>query len=220
MTFKLTELPYDRGALEPHISARTLDYHHGKHHQAYVDNLNRNTAGSRYEEMTLEDVIQTSFRKKDRPVYNNASQAWNHTFLWDSMKPGGDGCPTGALSDMINNQFGGLDGFRKQFQESAVGQFGSGWTWLIADEDTLAIVSTSDADSPLTTDTTPLLTLDVWEHAYYLDYQNSRDKYVDAFLEHLINWDFAQANLDAVDARRQLRVSRPDDRRTPPQPMR
>jgi Fe-Mn family superoxide dismutase len=220
MTFKLTELPYDRGALEPHISARTLDYHYGKHHQAYVDNLNKETAGTRYEEMILEDVIQTSFKNKDKTVYNNASQAWNHTFLWDSMKPGGDGRPTGVLSGMINNQFGGLDSFRKQFRESAVGQFGSGWTWLIADEDTLAIVSTSDADSPLTTDTTPLLTLDVWEHAYYLDYQNSRNKYVDAFLEHLINWDFAQANLDALDARSQLRVPRPDDRRTPTQPMR
>lgn len=208
MAFELTELPYDRDALEPHISARTLDYHYGKHHKGYVDKLNENAAGTRYEEMTLEDVIRTSFKKKDKSVYNNASQAWNHTFLWDSMKPGGDGRPAGAVSDMINDRFGGLDTFRKQFKESAVAQFGSGWTWLIADEDTLAIVSTSDADSPLTTDTKPLLTLDVWEHAYYLDYQNSREKYVDAFLEHLINWDFVQTNLDALDARSQLRASR------------
>jgi Fe-Mn family superoxide dismutase len=208
MTFKLTELPYDRDALEPHISARTLDYHYGKHHQGYVEKLNQSAAGTSYEKMILEDVIRTSFKKKDKAVYENASQAWNHTFLWDSMKPGGGGRPSGAVSQMIGDQFGGLDGFRKQFKESAVAQFGSGWTWLIVDEDTLAIVSTSDADSPLTTDTTPLLTLDVWEHAYYLDYQNSRDRYVDAFLEHLINWDFAQANLDALDARSQLRASR------------
>jgi superoxide dismutase, Fe-Mn family len=208
MTFALTELPYDRDALQPHISARTLDYHYGKHHKTYVDTLNKNVAGTPYEKMTLEDVIQTSFEKKDKSVYNNASQAWNHTFLWDSMKPGGNGRPTGNLSGMISDQFGSLDTFRKQFKEAAVAEFGSGWTWLIADEDTLAIVSTSDADSPLTTDTTPLLTLDVWEHAYYLDYQNSRDKYVDAFLEYLINWDFAEANLEALDARSQLRASR------------
>jgi len=208
MTFELTELPYDRDALEPHISARTMEYHYGKHHKAYVDKLNESAAGTRYEEMALEDVIRTSFRKKDKSVYNNASQAWNHTFLWDSMKPGGDGRPADAVSNTIDDQFGGLDTFRKQFKESAVAQFGSGWTWLIADGDTLAIVSTSNADSPLTTDTKPLLTLDVWEHAYYLDYQNSREKYVDAFLEHLINWDFVQTNLDALDARSQLRVSR------------
>ena len=208
MTFELTELPYDRDALEPHISARTMEYHYGKHHKAYVDKLNESAAGTRYEEMALEDVIRTSFRKKDKSVYNNASQAWNHTFLWDSMKPGGDGRPVDAVSNTIDDQFGGLDTFRKQFKESAVAQFGSGWTWLIADGDTLAIVSTSNADSPLTTDTKPLLTLDVWEHAYYLDYQNSREKYVDAFLEHLINWDFVQTNLDALDARSQLRVSR------------
>ena len=208
MTFKLTELPYDRDALEPHISARTLDYHYGKHHKGYVDKLNENAAGTRYEEMPLEDVIRTSFKKKDESVYNNASQAWNHTFLWDSMNPAGDGRPARAVSDMINDQFGGLDAFRKQFKESAVAQFGSGWTWLVADGSTLAIVSTSNADSPLTTDTRPLLTLDVWEHAYYLDYQNGREKYVDAFLEHLINWEFVQSNLDALDARGRLRVSR------------
>jgi Fe-Mn family superoxide dismutase len=208
MTFQLTKLPYDRDALEPHISARTLDYHYGKHHKGYVDKLNQNVAGTNYEDMVLEDVVRTSFRKKDTSVYNNASQAWNHTFLWDSMKPNGGGRPTGALSGLIDEQFGGLDSFRNEFKESATGQFGSGWTWLVADDDTLAIVSTPDADSPLTTDTMPLLTLDVWEHAYYLDYQNSREEYVDAFLENLINWDFAQANLDALDAQSQLRASR------------
>lgn len=208
MTFQLTKLPYDRDALEPHISARTLDYHYGKHHKGYVDKLNQNVAGTNYEDMVLEDVVRTSFRKKDTSVYNNASQAWNHTFLWDSMKPNGGGHPTGVLTDLINEQFGGLDGFHNEFKESATGQFGSGWTWLVADDDTLAIVSTPDADSPLTTDTMPLLTLDVWEHAYYLDYQNSREEYVDAFLENLINWDFAQANLEALDAQSRLSASR------------
>jgi Fe-Mn family superoxide dismutase len=208
MTFKLTELPYDRDALEPHISARTLDYHHGRHHKDYVDKLNRNIAGTKYENMGIEEVIRASWKSDDKPVYNNASQAWNHTFLWDSMKPGGDGIPTGSLSRLVDDQFGGLDAFREQFRESATAQFGSGWTWLIADDDALAIVSTADADSPLTAEAKPLLTLDVWEHAYYLDYQNSRDKYVDAFLENLINWEFAQANLDALGARDQLRASR------------
>jgi Fe-Mn family superoxide dismutase len=206
MTFKLTELPYDRGALEPHISARTLDFHYGKHHKTYVENLNKAVAGTKYEDMALEEVIQVSFRKKDTPVYNNGAQAWNHTFFWDSMDPASDGGPSGSLADKLDDQFGGIDGFRKQFKKSAVSKFGSGWTWLIADGDSLAIVSTSDADSPLTTDATPLITLDVWEHAYYLDYQNSRDRFVDAFLEHLINWDFAQDNLDAFETRRRLNV--------------
>ena len=155
MTFRLTELPYDRDALEPYISANTLDYHYGKHHKAYVDKLNKNVAGTAYEDMALEDVIRKSFEKKDTPVYNNASQAWNHTFLWDSMAAAGDGKPTGSLSDIIDDQFDGLEGFRKQFKESATAQFGSGWTWLIADGDTVSIVSTSNADSPLTSRTTP-----------------------------------------------------------------
>jgi superoxide dismutase, Fe-Mn family len=206
MTFRLTELPYDFDALEPHISARTLEFHYGKHHKGYVDKLNQNTAGTHYENMALEEVIEDSFKKDETPVYNNASQAWNHTFFWDSMSPGEASNPSGSLSDMIDDQFGNLEGFRKQFKESAVAKFASGWTWLVADEDTLAIVSTSNADSPLTTPATPLLTLDVWEHAYYLDYQNSRDKFVDAFLEHLINWDFAERNLDAFQTRRQLGV--------------
>jgi Fe-Mn family superoxide dismutase len=207
MTFRLTELPYDLDALEPHISARTLDFHYGKHHKGYVDKLNQNAAGTKYEDMALEEVIQASYKKNDKPVYNNASQAWNHTFFWDSMAPGGNAGPTGSLSDLIDEQFGGLEAFREHFKEAAVAQFGSGWTWLVADEGSLAIVSTSNADSPLTTSSTPLLTLDVWEHAYYLDYQNSRDKFVEVFLEGLTNWDFAQANLDALETRRQLRVS-------------
>jgi Fe-Mn family superoxide dismutase len=206
MTFKLTELPYDLDALEPHVSARTLEFHHGKHHKGYVDKLNQNAGGTRYDDMALEEVIQQSHKNNDTPVYNNASQAWNHTFFWDSMSPGEASRPSGSLSDMIDDQFGGLDEFRKQFKESAVGRFGSGWTWLVAEEDTLAIVSTSNADSPLITPTAPLITLDVWEHAYYLDYQNARDKFVDAFLGHLINWDFAEDNFDAYRTRRQLDV--------------
>jgi Fe-Mn family superoxide dismutase len=206
MTFKLTELPYDFDAREPHVSARTLEFHHGKHHKGYVDKLNQNAGGTRYDDMALEEVIQQSHKNNDTPVYNNASQAWNHTFFWDSMSPGEASRPSGSLSDMIDDQFGGLDEFRKQFKESAVGRFGSGWTWLVAEEDTLAIVSTSNADSPLITPTAPLITLDVWEHAYYLDYQNARDKFVDAFLGHLINWDFAEDNFDAYRTRRQLDV--------------
>src|SRR5690606_4082921 len=153
MTFKLTELPYDLDALEPHVSARTLEFHYGKHHKGYVDKLNQNAAGTPYEDMALEEAIKESHKNDDTPVYNNASQAWNHTFFWDSMRPGVASRPGGSLSDMIDSQFGGLDAFRKQFKESAVGNFGSGWTWLVADEDTLAIVSTSNADSPLTTPT-------------------------------------------------------------------
>jgi superoxide dismutase, Fe-Mn family len=206
MTFRLTELPYDLDALEPHVSARTLEFHYGKHHKGYVDKLNQNAAGTRYEDMALEEVIHESHKNNDTAVYNNASQAWNHTFFWDSMRPGEDSRPSGSLDDMIDSQFGGLDEFRKQFKESAVGKFGSGWTWLVADEDALAIVSTSNADSPLITPTAPLITLDVWEHAYYLDYQNARDKFVDAFLGHLINWDFAEDNFDAFRTRRQLDV--------------
>lgn len=202
MTFKLGELPYDRDALEPHISARTLDFHYGKHHKGYVDKLNNAVAGTKYEDMTLEEVIRESFSKKEKPVYNNAAQAWNHSFFWDCMDPAGSGKPGGSLAGKIDEQFGSLDGFRKKFKESAVANFGSGWTWLVADGDALSIVSTSNADSPLTTKAAPLLTLDVWEHAYYLDYQNSRDKFVDAFLENLINWDFAQKNLESFEKRR------------------
>ncbi len=199
MTFVLTELPYDRDALEPHISARTMDFHYGKHHKGYVDKLNDAIKGTKYENMSLEDVIRSSYDNQDTGVFNNAAQSWNHTFFWDCMRPGGGGAPGGALSDRIEQQFGGISEFRRQFKEAATGQFGSGWAWLAAGENGLAIVSTSDANSPLTWNAMPLLTLDVWEHAYYLDYQNSRDEFVDAFLENLINWDFAQKNLETFE---------------------
>lgn len=199
MTFVLTELPYERDALEPHVSARTMDFHYGKHHKGYVDKLNAAIKGTKYENMSLEEVIRSSYDNQETGVFNNAAQSWNHTFFWDCMRPGGGGAPGGVLSDRIEQQFGGISEFRRQFKEAATGQFGSGWAWLAAGENGLAIVSTSDANSPLTWNATPLLTLDVWEHAYYLDYQNSRDKFVDAFLENLINWDFARKNLEAFE---------------------
>lgn len=202
MTFVLTELPYERDALEPHVSARTMEFHYGKHHKGYVDKLNAAIKGSKYENMSLEEVIRSSYDNQDTSVFNNAAQSWNHTFFWECMRPGGGGAPGGALCDRIEQQFGGISEFRRQFKEAATGQFGSGWAWLAAGENGLTIVSTSDANSPLTWNATPLLTLDVWEHAYYLDYQNSRDKFVDAFLENLINWDFAQKNLDAFERER------------------
>lgn len=197
MTFELPDLPYNRDALVPHISEETLNYHYGKHHKTYVEKLNKLASDTPYEDMALEEVIQASFEKKDQGVFNNAAQTWNHTFLWNSMSEDSDGKPSGTLAEKVNEKFGDLGEFRKQFKEAAVGQFGSGWAWLVADGSGLDIVATPNAHNPLTTSATPLLTLDVWEHAYYLDFQNDRGKYIDAFLENLINWKFAQANFDA-----------------------
>jgi Fe-Mn family superoxide dismutase len=198
MTFELAKLPYERNALAPHVSEETLNYHYGKHHKTYVETLNKKAAGTPYADMPLEKVIRESFVKKDRGVFNNAAQTWNHTFLWHSMSPDSNGDPSGTLAAKLNEAFGEVDNFRKQFKEAATAQFGSGWAWLVADGDDLAIITTPNAENPLTTTATPLLTLDVWEHAYYLDYQNERARYIDAFLEHLINWEYAQANYDAV----------------------
>lgn len=195
MSFELPDLPYERDALEPHVSARTLEYHHGKHHKAYVDKLNAAIEGSDYAHMSLEDIIAKSEQAGDNGVFNNAAQAWNHDFLWKSMSPGGGGAPQGALMEAIEASFGGLDAFKKQFKDAAMGQFGSGWAWLVSDSGRLAITSTPNAKTPLTGRATPLLTLDVWEHAYYLDFQNRRDSYIDSFLDHLVNWDFAASNL-------------------------
>lgn len=200
MSFALPDLPYERDALEPHISARTMDFHYGKHHRTYIDKLNKAIEGSKYDNMPLEEVIQASYESEDTPVFNNAAQAWNHTFFWDCMKAGGGGAPAGDLAERIDKELGGLDGFRTKFKEAATGQFGSGWAWLTASKDGLAIVPTPNAHSPLTSDATPLITLDVWEHAYYLDYQNARDRFVDVFLEHLLNWDFAARNLEAFES--------------------
>lgn len=203
MKFEIPDLPYNRDALEPHISEETLNYHYGKHHKGYLDKLNKLSEGTRYEEMSLEEVIRKSFEGEDKSIFNNAAQAWNHTFLWNSMSEDSDGKPGGSLARKLDDRFGGLDVFRKHFKEAATGQFGSGWVWLVADGEDLEIVATPNAHNPLTTSSVPLLTLDVWEHAYYLDYQNERDRYTDAFLRYLINWDFAQANFDAIRSDRQ-----------------
>jgi Fe-Mn family superoxide dismutase len=191
MSIELPDLPYAEDALEPHVSAQTLSFHYGKHHKAYVDKLNAAIGDSQYAGEALEKIITLSHAAGDGGVFNNAAQAWNHTFLWHSMSPQGGGSPEGALADAIQAGFGDLATFKEKFKASAMGQFGSGWTWLVLEAGKLDILSTANAETPLTDGKVPLLTLDVWEHAYYLDYQNQRDRYVDTFLGELINWDFA-----------------------------
>ena len=197
MPFEFPDLPYAIDALEPHVSARTLEFHHGKHHKSYVDKLNGAIQDTAYANQPLESVVTGAYAAGDSAVFNNAAQAWNHTFLWHSMSPNGGGEPTGALADAINARFGDVAKFKAAFRAAALGQFGSGWAWLVRTADGLDIVSTGNADTPLIHGTTPLLTLDVWEHAYYLDYQNQRDAYVDSFLSKLINWDFAAENYES-----------------------
>jgi len=192
MAFSLPPLPYDKNALAPHISAETLEYHHGKHHQAYVTNLNKLTEGKPEASKSLEDVIASS----EGPVFNNAAQIWNHTFYWTSMKPGGGGQPAGDLADAIKRDFGSIDKLTEEFTNAATTQFGSGWAWLVVGKDKkLAVTKTSNADLPLKYGQKPLLTIDVWEHAYYIDYRNARPKYIEVFLKNLVNWDFALQNL-------------------------
>lgn len=191
MPFALPPLPYAQDALAPHISKETFEFHYGKHHQAYVTNLNNLVAGTPNEGKPLEEVVRTS----QGPVFNNAAQVWNHTFFWSCMKPGGGGEPGGALLAAINAKWGSVAAFKEAFAKSAVGNFGSGWTWLVKKPDgTVDIVNTSNAATPLTTADKPLLTIDVWEHAYYIDYRNARPKFVETFLTSLANWGFAQAN--------------------------
>ena len=194
MAIELPPLPYDRTALEPHISGETLDYHYGKHHKTYVDNLNKMIAGTEFAEMALEDII----RKSQGAMFNNAAQIWNHTFYWNCLKPtsgGGGGEPGGALADAIIKAFGDFAKFKEQFSDTAIKTFGSGWGWLVQRPDgSLALASTPNAATPLTGDDTPLLTCDVWEHAYYIDYRNARPKYVEAFWN-LVNWDFVASNM-------------------------
>jgi Fe-Mn family superoxide dismutase len=191
MTISLPDLPYAKDALTPHISEETLEFHYGKHHQTYVTKLNDAIAGTDFEGKDLEDIVKSS----SGGVFNNSAQIWNHTFYWHSLSPNGGGEPTGAIKDAIDASFGSFDAFKEQFTASAVGNFGSGWTWLVKNGDgSLAIVNTDDAETPLTTDATPLLTLDVWEHAYYIDYRNVRPDYIAAYWN-LVNWDFANANL-------------------------
>ncbi|MFZ6181739.1 superoxide dismutase [Nannocystis pusilla] len=192
MPFTLPELPYAKDALAPHISAETLEFHHGKHHAAYVNNLNKLLEGKPEAELSLEEVI----RRSDGGVFNNAAQVWNHTFYWNSMRPNGGGRPTGELADAIVRDFGSYDKFRELFANAATTQFGSGWAWLVVEQNgKLAVTKTGNADLPLAHGQTPLLTIDVWEHAYYIDYRNARPKYIDTFLEHLVNWDFVAGNL-------------------------
>tara|TARA_R110000751_G_scaffold1948_1_gene7105 strand:- start:22433 stop:23029 length:597 start_codon:yes stop_codon:yes gene_type:complete len=197
MAFSLPDLPYGRGALAPHISEETLNYHHGKHHQAYVTNLNGLIEGTDLEKASLEEIVKKAAGDKAKAgLFNNAAQVWNHTFYWHSMKPDGGGKPTGKIAAMIDSDLGGYDQFVKDFKAAGGGQFGSGWAWLVLKDGKLAITKTPNAETPLTeAGVTPLLTMDVWEHAYYLDYQNSRPNYMDAFLNNLINWDFANKNL-------------------------
>ena len=192
MEHQLPALPYARDALAPHMSAGTFDYHYAKHHQAYVTNLNNLIKGTEFENRSLEEIVKTA---PAGGVYNNAAQVWNHTFFWSCMKPAGGGAPKGALADAINRKWGRLDEFRKAFQTSAVGNFGSGWTWLVRKSDgSVDIVNTGAAGTPLTTGDKALLCVDVWEHAYYIDYRNLRPKFVETFLAHLVNWSFAEAN--------------------------
>jgi len=197
MSIELPDLPYAADALEPHISARTFEFHHGKHHKAYVDKLNAAIGGTAYEGKSLEEIIAAASEASDAGVFNNAAQTWNHTFLWHSMSPNGGGEPSSVLATAINAKFGSYAGFRDAFKQAAMGQFGSGWAWLVKTGDGVDIVTTGNADTPLVGGPKPLLTLDVWEHAYYLDYQNKRDAYVDVFLDELANWDFAAENFAA-----------------------
>jgi len=195
--FTLPALPYAQEALEPTITARTMSFHYGKHHQTYVDNLNKVVIGTPWAAgRTLEQVVLESAGIPDKvAVFNNAAQAWNHAVFWKSMKPSGGGMPSLRLMDLIKKSFGGFEEFKNLFVSTAVGQFGSGWVWLVQDAAGLKIVKTSNADTPLVQGQTPLLTCDVWEHAYYLDYQNRRKDFVEAFLSHLANWDFAASQL-------------------------
>ena len=196
MAFELPALPYAQDGLEPHITANTLSFHYGKHHNTYVVNLNNLTKDTPLADKSLEDVIKAVAGDASKAgIFNNAAQVWNHTFYWNSMKPGGGGAPTGDLAAKIDAAFGSLDKFKEEFKAAAVGQFGSGWAWLVADGGSLKIVKTGNAETPITTGVTPLITCDVWEHAYYLDFQNRRPDYVQAFLDNLVDWDFAAANL-------------------------
>ena len=191
MAFELPALPYAIDALAPHISQETLEFHYGKHHQTYVTNLNNMIAGTEFADMPLEEVI----RKSQGAMFNNAAQIWNHTFYWNCLKPAGGGEPTGNLAEAINAAFGDFAKFKEQFTDTSIKTFGSGWGWLVQRKDgSLALASTSNAATPLTGEDTPLLTCDVWEHAYYIDYRNARPKFVETFLTSLVNWDFAAAN--------------------------
>ena len=192
----LPPLPYAENALEPVITAKTLSFHYGKHHKAYVDNLNKLITGTDYSDLSLEEIIKGTAGRSERvAIFNNAAQIWNHSFYWNSLSPKGGGEPPAALKQKIEASFSSVDIFKKEFAAAAVSQFGSGWAWLILEDGKLKVVKTANADNPLTTGKKPLLTIDVWEHAYYLDYQNRRPDYVNAVLDKLINWEFVLQNI-------------------------
>ncbi|MDD1621070.1 MAG: superoxide dismutase [Fe] [Methylococcaceae bacterium] len=193
MTFELPALPYAKDALAPHISAETIEYHYGKHHQTYVTNLNNLVPGTEFEGLSLEEIV----KKSSGGIFNNAAQVWNHTFYWNSLSPNGGGAPTGGLANAIDRTFGSFEKFKEEFTKTAVTTFGSGWAWLVKNPNgTLELVSTSNAGCPLTAGQTPILTCDVWEHAYYIDFRNLRPKYLEAFWA-LVNWEFVSANYEA-----------------------
>jgi Fe-Mn family superoxide dismutase len=191
MAFELPPLPWAEDALAPHISAETIEYHYGKHHKTYVDNLNKAVDGTPDADLSLEDIIL----KADGPLFNNSAQVWNHTFFWNGLSPNGGGQPTGAVADAINASFGSYDEFRTQITQAGITQFGSGWAWLIDNNGTLEVTKTANADLPLKHGQKALWTIDVWEHAYYIDYRNARPKFIDVVLDNLVNWDFVNQNL-------------------------
>ena len=192
MAFTLPELPYGKDALAPVISAETIEYHYGKHHQAYVNNLNNLVPNTKYATLSLEDIVKASYNQpSEAPVFNNSAQVWNHTFYWHSLAPKGGGAPTGAIATAIDKSFGSFADFKEKFSKASAGVFGSGWAWLVKNDDgSVAIETTSNAGTPLATGKTALLTIDVWEHAYYIDYRNARPKYIEEYWK-LVNWDFA-----------------------------
>jgi Fe-Mn family superoxide dismutase len=196
MAFELPPLPYDQSALEPHISAKTLEFHHGKHHNTYVTTLNGLVKDTPHESQDLETIIKETFGDASKSkIFNNGAQVWNHTFFWNCMKPAGGGAPTGDIASAIDASFGSLDKFKEEFKDACVTQFGSGWGWLAVDNGNVTVMKTPNAENPMAHGKTALLTCDVWEHAYYLDYQNRRPDFVQAFMDNLINWDFVAQNL-------------------------
>jgi Fe-Mn family superoxide dismutase len=199
MAYELPALPYDYTALDPYISKSTLEFHHDKHHAAYVNNYNGLVKDTPFDSQAIEEVIKAVAGDASKAgIFNNAAQAWNHTFYWNSIKPNGGGTPTGALAEKITADFGSFEAFVDEFKKAGATQFGSGWAWLVLDGGTLKVTKTGNAENPLTTGATPLLTMDVWEHAYYLDYQNRRPDYINDFLTKLVNWDFVAANFAAA----------------------
>ena len=193
--FTLPKLPWDAAALDPVISARTIELHHGKHHKAYVDKTNELVKGTPMADMSLEEVVRAAEKDRNQKLFNNAAQAWNHTFFWNCLSPSGGGEPSGALADAINRDFGSFQAFKEKFAATAAGQFGSGWGWLVSKDGKLEVMATANADLPMKHGATALFTVDVWEHAYYVDYRNDRAKFIGTVVDKLANWDFAAANL-------------------------